>query len=133
MGMGQSFLLLNSTLLKLMYILYQTPQNLINLVPETQEISPSPSNNHEEDFIDVDTIPETQTFSNAPGKYISYEPCTITFWYPKSHRDLCLYHTQAPVNKKPKKIYELNNISKGTDNCTQLKQCRTLQSVLKKH
>ena len=48
------------------------PPNPINLVPETQQISPSPSNNHEEDFIDVDTIPETQTFSNAPGKYILF-------------------------------------------------------------
>ena len=40
-----------------------------NIVPETQQISTSPSNNHEEDVIDVDTIPETQTFSNATGKY----------------------------------------------------------------
>ena len=45
------------------------PPNIVHIVPETQQISTSPSNNHEEDFIDVDTIPETQTFSNATGKY----------------------------------------------------------------
>ena len=28
----------------------------------------------------------------------------------KSHRNLCLYHTQVPVNKKPKKIYEFKYI-----------------------
>ena len=43
------------------------PPNPANIVPETQEISAS--NNPEEDFIDVDTIPETQNFSNATGKY----------------------------------------------------------------
>ena len=41
------------------------PPNPANIVPETQEISASnsTSNNPEEDFIDVDTIPEKhQTF-----------------------------------------------------------------------
>ena len=47
------------------------PPNHANKVPETQDISASnsASNNPEEDFIDVDTIPETQTFSHATGKY----------------------------------------------------------------
>ena len=47
------------------------PPNPTNIVPETQDISASnsASNNPEEDFIDVDTISETQNFSNAPGKY----------------------------------------------------------------
>ena len=47
------------------------PPNPTNIVPETQDISSSnsASNNPEEDFIDVDTIPETQNFSNATGKY----------------------------------------------------------------
>ena len=48
------------------------PPNPTNIVPETQQISPSASNNPEEDFIDVDTIPETQTFSNATGKYLPF-------------------------------------------------------------
>ena len=47
------------------------PTNPANIVPETQDISASnsASNNPEEDFIDVDTIPETQNFSNPTGKY----------------------------------------------------------------
>ena len=47
------------------------PPNPANIVPETQDISASnsASNNPEEDFIDVDTIPETQTFLHATGKY----------------------------------------------------------------
>ena len=47
------------------------PPNPTNIVPETQYISSSnsASNNPEEDFIDVDTIPETPNFSNATGKY----------------------------------------------------------------
>ena len=46
------------------------PPNPTNIVPETQEISASNSaSNNPEDFIDVDTIPETQNFSNATGKY----------------------------------------------------------------
>ena len=48
------------------------PPNPTNIVPETQYISSSnqsASNNSEEDFIDVDTIPETPNFSNATGKY----------------------------------------------------------------
>ena len=65
MLMGQLSLWLNSTQLELMCILYPTPPNPTNIVPETQEISAS--NNPEEDFIDVDTIPETQNFSNATG------------------------------------------------------------------
>ena len=64
MLMGQSFLLLSSIQLELMCVLYPTPPNHANKVPETQDISASnsASNNPEEDFIDVDTIPETQTF-----------------------------------------------------------------------
>ena len=71
MLIGQLSLWLNSTQLELMCILYPTPPNPTNIVPETQEISGSnsASNNPEEDFIDVDTIPETQNFSNATGKY----------------------------------------------------------------
>ena len=47
------------------------PPNPANIVPETQNISASnsASNNPEEDYIDVDNIPETQMFSNAAGKY----------------------------------------------------------------
>ena len=47
------------------------PTNPANIVPETQDISVSnsASNNPKEDFIDVDTIPETQNFSNPTGKY----------------------------------------------------------------
>ena len=47
------------------------PPNAANIVPETQDISASnsASNNPEEDYIDVDTIPETQMFSNTAGKY----------------------------------------------------------------
>ena len=47
------------------------PPNPTNIVPETQYISSSnsASNNPEEDFIHVDTIPETPNFSNATGKY----------------------------------------------------------------
>ena len=45
------------------------PPNPTNIVPETQDISSSNSaSNNPEDFIDVDTIPETQNFSNATGK-----------------------------------------------------------------
>ena len=51
------------------------PPNPSNIVPDTQDISASnsASNNPEEDFIDVDTIPEIQntgTFSHATGKYL---------------------------------------------------------------
>ena len=73
--MAQSFLLLSNTQLELMCILFPTPQNPSNIVPDTQDISASnsASNDPEEDFIDVDTIPETQntgTFSHATGKYL---------------------------------------------------------------
>ena len=70
MLMGQLSLWLNSTQLELMCILYPSPPNPANIVPETQEISASNSaSNNPEDFIDVDTIPETQNISNATGKY----------------------------------------------------------------
>ena len=71
MLMGQLSLLLNSTQLELEVHPVPNPANPTNIVPETQDISSSnsASNNPEEDFIDVDTIPETQNFSNATGKY----------------------------------------------------------------
>ena len=47
------------------------PPNPTNIVLETQYISSSnqSTSNNSEDFIDVDTIPETPNFSNATGKY----------------------------------------------------------------